>query len=196
MSNRVTQYFMQEEKILQNRIAQTRLQLEQETARSNVLDSMTTAMTEVFQVATEQQKDGLKQPIAWVHLSYLYSSIRSGACEFQVALYDKAHYLDLEAIYGYWATPFVDARLAEDREYYTKIVKAKVIRTKEYEIQSFFQERILPEYFAYVRDFLTIHLAKLQGLGSYQQMGKEEIVKWRYGEFLGKTIPLESGGDS
>lgn len=197
MPNRVTKYFLKEEKILQNRIAETRLQLEKEVEKKNdlALTSLLSALTEVFQDAAKRQKDGSGQPIAWVHLSYLRSSIRSGACEFQIALYDKAHYLDLNAVYGYWATPFIDACLAADREYYAKIVRAEVVRTQEYEIQSFLQACVLPEYFNYVREFCATHLPELQELRSYQQMGKEEIVTWLYGEFLGSSIPLEAGGD-
>lgn len=196
MPNRVTQYFLQEEKILQNRIAQTRLQLEKVTVQKNeiVLTSLLSALTGVFQAMAQRQKQGLGQPIAWIHLSYLRSSIRSGACEFQIALYDKAHYLDLNAVYGYWTTPFIDTCLAADQEYYAKIVRAKVVRTQEYEIQSFLQEFILPEYFTYMQEFCAMHLPKLQGLGSYQEMGKEEIVTWLYGEFLGSSVPLETGG--
>lgn len=193
MPNRVTQYFLQEEKILQNRIKETQARLTGDTIGKNeyVANTLLGTLGDAFKAVVELQKANLKQPIAWIHLSYLHSSIQSGACELQIALYDKAHYLDLEAIYSYWATPFIDALLAEDRVYFAKIVKAKVVRTQEYEIQSFIRECVLPVYFCYLGDLSERTLPRLQSLGSYQEMNKEKDIVWMFGEFFGPSKPLK-----
>lgn len=193
MSNRVTQYFLQEEKILQHRIEETRSRLTKDITGTNgcVINTLIGALDNAFKTALGLQKAKLKQPIAWIHLSYLQSSIQNGACELQIALYDKAHYLDLGAIYSYWVTPFIDVLLAEDRAYFAKMVRAKVVRTQEYEIQSFIRQCVLPTYFCCLRDISEASLPNLQNLGSYKELSKEEEITWMFGEIFGSSKPLK-----
>lgn len=196
MQNRVKQYFIQEENTVQNYVEKVQPQMISEllARKGKLAGDFRHVMDHLFDTVARMQQEAAKQPIAYIYFSYLLSSIKDGACELQIALYDKARYLDLEEIYGYWATPFIDDLLRKDYMYFEKIAKQKVIRVQQYEIQSFILECVAPVYFDFLREFCTAELPILRELEGYRRMDKEENLMWLYGEFLGSAKPLAQGG--
>lgn len=193
MQNRVSQYFMQEENRVQVQTyvkeAQSAL-ISELLGKSEISGAFQRVMDQIFDTAVRLQQESSKQPIAYIYFSYLLSSIKDGACELQIALYDKEEYLDLEEIYGYWPMPFLDDFLKKDHIYFEKIAKKTIIRVQEFEIRGFILAYVASAYFESLRDFCAAQLPILQELKGYRRMAKDESVLWKYGEFWGRAKPL------
>lgn len=144
---------------------------------------------EIQQVFRTKMHQGFKscqemgKKIYYIIFSVLESSNLIRSYEIQIAFYSEKMYLEDSPVYVYWSPAFLFTRVEEDMQFYRKSASHKVIRIKEYELDTIRKQYILNHYFQVLLLLMELLPAVLEEGRKYDCMAKEtEILFGRYME--------------
>ncbi|MBR3772483.1 MAG: hypothetical protein IKL07_09450 [Clostridium sp.] len=159
---------------------------------SDLLEGMKKAFDLVCRKACRQQEEGMKEPIAYLNVFSLRSSIITKSYEFLIQAFDDTLYYDDVETMETWTPKWIMEFYEQQVAYFENEVKKNVIRVHQYELLPF-ERTLAGDYYKIVLVFLIEHLEEVLGLESFQKMKKTEDFQIQYGEYLGESITLFDG---
>lgn len=160
--------------------------------KSDLLEGMKKAFDLLCSKVCRQQEEGIKEPIAYLNVFSLRSSIVTKSYEFIIQAFDDTLYYDevetVETWFPKWIMEFYEQQVA----YFEKEAKKNIIRVHQYELLPF-ERTLAGDYYKIVLVFLIEHLEEIFKLESFQKMEKTEDFQIQYGEYYGESITLSDG---
>jgi len=172
---------------LENKAQQTleRIKADLDVDRKEIISSLKSVLKNGLEKVAAAQPG--KGKIKHIHISYLLSSLLAGKCEFRIDFYNSTQYLDEMETESYWVADFITDCFVEDFKYFQTLLKAKLVRVRDYEARKT------------VVDFGMFYLSALtfcwQGIFVGLPFGEhahlfEKQVKIVYGGFQDKSVPI------
>lgn len=152
---------------------------------NQAFDKLNQLMLETY----EKQLKGLKNKIAYISISFLWSYTLLGDYQLRVDLLDSLFWLDeRECSTQLEFTSFLKF-MDDDIEYILKQYISKGMVIYDYEKERLKREYI-PIYKTLMENKFKGWVPKILGLSGFDQMQKEDDIKITFGEYLDKTIPI------
>jgi len=162
-----------------------RLRKEFDAKRDEIVASFNVAFVDGLKKVADAQPQ--KGKIKRIHISYLLASLIAGQCEFRIDFYNHERYVDNVATEVYWVADFVSACFKDDFEHFTSLLKEKLIRVMDYEVQT-----VVVDFGVFYLAMLTFHwleLFKELPFKKYEHLFEEQI-EVVYGGFQDKSLTI------
>lgn len=123
---------------------------------------------------------------AYLSVFFLYSSLVTKTCEYQICLSNNEMYFDKQMLNEYWRPPYIDV---PEVELLRTILKKKFVRIQDYEL--IYLQRMFAEQY---KKILEVYMSKVfrdvaQTLW-FQAVHKEKMFVFVYGEYMGEIKPV------
>lgn len=149
-----------------------------------ILQTFQQTLEKLYQMAAEIQTKGKKEALSYLGISYCLSSAYTGNYEFRLDVYDKELYLDEIECCVYWKPDFIHTCLERDIAYFSKKIKEKIPRVREYEERQFIMA-YMRNYMYIVLEFLRQKLPEVLERIKRDNVKISEDFKVFFGEYMG-----------
>ena len=102
--------------------------------RQKVTESFTAALNSLCTTVKQQQANGIKPPISYLHIAFLRSGLLMETYEFMLAMYSSQYWLDPVETNSYWKFDYAFQHASHDISELQALLKGKYSIT-EYELQ-------------------------------------------------------------
>jgi len=156
-----------------------------ELNKETILDSFKNALDDGLVKVAETSL--VKGKIKYICISCLLSSLVSGKCELRIDYYNNDYYLDRIETASYWEAVFLAPLLMDEYSYFEKLLKKKLIRVMEYEVQN-----MANAFNAFYYSAMAFHCQELiESINwkQYQALLEPEAMVM-YGGFLDKGVQV------
>ena len=128
-----------------------------------------------------------KGKIKYICVSYLFSSLSSGKCEYRIDFYDSNFYLDQVETACYWEAKFATSLIQEEYAIFKNLMHKKLIRVMDYEVRN-----LVIDFGAFYFSTLAFYFRELIDSVDWKKYNVllESEVTVIYGGFQDKGIPI------
>lgn len=150
----------------------------------SIVEGFIKTFSNLFKEANELQKQAIKDKVAIINISFLYSNILLNKYAVQINVYDKQFYLDKVEISSDLDLSYLFQFIEEDMVYIKKELGKRFIRLKDYELVNI-RTKYIVRYYKLAEYLIRDLVPYIQRIKEFKKIDKENRVIVLWGEYMG-----------
>lgn len=153
-----------------------------ETNKELIVESFIKKLNKLFDVALLQQAAAVKEPIEYIYISFLRSSILTERYEFKIDLFSEMLWMDKEETSIYWTLKFIFQYVEKDMEDMNNFVKRKIPQFDLEELKYEYASCYIP----FARLLINKTIKEVLPRTKFNLLKTDESVKVMFGGYMEK----------
>ncbi len=152
-------------------------------------ESLLTCMDRLFQKCIQQQQEGIKQPVRYIHFFSLNLSVLTECYNIQINAFSEQSYMDRTESIEFWNPGFIMELFEKEIKEMEEEGRKKVFRFGYPQMMDL-KKRSYSIYAIMAGRFILNHVEEIAALTSFSEMKKEEEFQMIFGGYMDKGVQI------